>query len=69
MAEDNKLDVSVAAKFPGQDLFEKLVDLWKENRATMSQENRDRWDYAIYVGFKAWNNWWVKHGWPGEELP
>lgn len=69
MDDPTKVDLSIGASFPGQAIFEKVVDLWKENRATMSQENRDRWDYAVYVGFKAWNNWWVDKGWPGEKLP
>ena len=67
MADPIKLEI--AGKLPGEEIVVEIIRFMATERATMSQENRDKWDALNYAMLKGWHNWWISMGWPGEKVP
>jgi len=61
-------DLPIKGELPGEGLVKSVLDFVSCTRESMSEENRNKWDAAGYKLFKAWHNWWVTQGWPGEKL-
>jgi hypothetical protein len=61
-----KLDITVP--LPGEALLIKLLDVYEQGRASMSDDNRNGWDKLVLAMARGWHNQWVAWGWPGEKV-
>lgn len=54
--------INVTGTIPGEQIVVAVLNYAATNRATMSQENRDKWDALGIAVFEEWRAFWKKIG-------